>query len=311
MASLGLFWLAVRITPVFKAVCCLIALMPMTLFLSGSLSADALTLGLSLLVISLVLRTAFADVGPVGPRRLAALYSLFGLLALCKSVYVAFPLLLGLVPAPRLGGWRRRTALIVAGLLVSISVSSLWSRAAIRYWPDPHVIREWQQTSRQEQVDFVRDHPLQFVVVCGRTVCLEAGAWRQQMVGVFGWLDTPLRITLIDAYLVLLVVCSLATDGAPLVLAWRDKAVILTCILATAGLSFLALYLWWTPVGRETVWGIQGRYFLPILPLICLLLNSRRIKLNPGPRLLHGCCAAAAAVMLLASLRTILVRFYA
>ena len=45
-------------------------------------------------------------------------------------------------------------------------------------------------------------------------------------------------------------------------------------VLAIVGLIFTSLYVQWTTVGQTSIAGIQGRYFLPILPLVMLLLGS-------------------------------------
>ena len=46
-------------------------------------------------------------------------------------------------------------------------------------------------------------------------------------------------------------------------------------ILAIIGLIFTSLYVQWTYVGNNSILGVQGRYFLPILPLIMLLIASK------------------------------------
>ena len=45
----------------------------------------------------------------------------------------------------------------------------------------------------------------------------------------------------------------------------------------------------WTPLGSPVVEGVQGRYFLPILPLGLLALRSRSVTLEaPVERILAG-----------------------
>ena len=44
--------------------------------------------------------------------------------------------------------------------------------------------------------------------------------------------------------------------------------------IAVIGLIFTSLYVQWTTVGKESISGVQGRYFLPILPLVMLLIGS-------------------------------------
>ena len=50
----------------------------------------------------------------------------------------------------------------------------------------------------------------------------------------------------------------------------------LLVILAT----FAGMLISWTPVGCETILGVQGRYFLPVLPLLLLALPGNRIRLE-------------------------------
>ena len=45
-------------------------------------------------------------------------------------------------------------------------------------------------------------------------------------------------------------------------------------VLAIVTLIFTSLYVQWTTIGGESIAGVQGRYFLPILPLIMLLIGS-------------------------------------
>jgi uncharacterized membrane protein len=61
-------------------------------------------------------------------------------------------------------------------------------------------------------------------------------------------------------------------------LALLQTIVFVISLVAIAG----ALYLVWTPVGASQVGGIQGRYFIPILPLLIplFILLSRSVKVT-------------------------------
>ena len=52
---------------------------------------------------------------------------------------------------------------------------------------------------------------------------------------------------------------------------WCAGAALLCCLLAVAGC------LLWTPTHYETLYGLQGRYFLPVLPLLLLVCLPRRL----------------------------------
>ena len=52
-------------------------------------------------------------------------------------------------------------------------------------------------------------------------------------------------------------------------------AAALCCLLAVAGC------LLWTPTHYDTLYGLQGRYFLPVLPLLLLTCLPRRLAAVP------------------------------
>ena len=51
-------------------------------------------------------------------------------------------------------------------------------------------------------------------------------------------------------------------------LSFRQRAIMLTVFLMNFTLIYLALYLGWSKIGAEKVSGVQGRYFLAIVPLL-------------------------------------------
>ena len=75
---------AVRLVPIHKWTLAMVALVPMSVYLAASLSADAMTIGLSLLVIAMTLNLALGSERP-SRRSLLALGLLLVLLALSKQ----------------------------------------------------------------------------------------------------------------------------------------------------------------------------------------------------------------------------------
>ncbi|MDY5605043.1 DUF2142 domain-containing protein [Gemmiger sp.] len=56
---------------------------------------------------------------------------------------------------------------------------------------------------------------------------------------------------------------------------WGAAAAVCSCLLAVAGC------LLWTPTHYETLYGLQGRYFLPVLPALLLTCLPRRLAAVP------------------------------
>ena len=74
----------------------------------------------------------------------------------------------------------------------------------------------------------------------------------------------------------LLIYAALPVQGAALLPAgrgrvWCAAAAVLCCLLAVAGC------LLWTPTHYDTLYGLQGRYFLPVLPLVLLTCLPRGV----------------------------------
>lgn len=74
----------------------------------------------------------------------------------------------------------------------------------------------------------------------------------------------------------LLLFAALPVEGQPLLPAGRGR---LWCVLAGAVCCLLAVAgcLLWTPTYYETLYGLQGRYFLPVLPLLLVTVLPRRV----------------------------------
>ena len=51
-------------------------------------------------------------------------------------------------------------------------------------------------------------------------------------------------------------------------------------IAGIASLACLALLFDWTPVKSNYVYGVQGRYFLPMLPLLMMLCKNKQIEMK-------------------------------
>ena len=54
------------------------------------------------------------------------------------------------------------------------------------------------------------------------------------------------------------------------------------CIAAVVSLMVIAImWIAWTPISYEIIEGVQGRYFIPIVPLIYLAVaNNKQIKIK-------------------------------
>jgi hypothetical protein len=100
-----------------------------------------------------------------------------------------------------------------------------------------------------------------------------ADLWRQA-IGVLGLFDTVLQDWVYPSVSVLLLGALFAP--LPLTPAVRGKVATTAAIVAFAyAVSvYLVCYLSFTPLEANTVWGVQGRYFVPCLPVVAISVAS-------------------------------------
>jgi hypothetical protein len=130
LAYLGVVWLAIRRSPVGRWALCMTALLPVALFQGAtSLSPDALTVAIALLVISSALRMTAAS-PPRLPRAFIAEAAVLSVaLGLCKPSYVVVALcyLLPLFgPLRRLSYWP-----LAIPIVLGLGLSAVWQASQV------------------------------------------------------------------------------------------------------------------------------------------------------------------------------------
>jgi uncharacterized membrane protein len=162
-----------------------------------------------------------------------------------------------------------------------------------------------------EQIRFILSHPVKFAFILFNDFNVNIQAYIAQFIGVLGWLDTPLPSILYISYSFLLVFIALVDSRPNIIITLRDKLKIVAIVLSSILLIYLLTYLSWTPVGQELVEGIQGRYFIPVAPLLFLVLYNRRILLNIRNSTLGLIIVLYSLFALIISLSVIINRYYA
>ena len=268
---------AIALTPALKWTFVAIALLPSALYGRSVINADAAALAYSLVLVAMFLRVIVGAPMVATPARSAWML----LCVLSKPPNVAFLLLEWLGHSPAF--LRRRFGLLAAVTLPALAAALLWtavSSADVAAWRLVELTgANAEQFSPGWKLRFMMANPLAFpsalLGLFTKTDPLEF--WRQ-VIGVLGLFDTVLRGWFYDLIGALLI----ATFVAPLGNGRR-----LTCVLAAlcTALAYclailLIFYLIWTPVYADQIWGVQGRYFVPVLPLLAAAMAA---ALNRGP----------------------------
>ena len=283
--------------------------LPMTLWLGGTLNQDGVMMAVLCLSAALLTRVS----RPEGWAYWTAGVLLMLVIAV-KPPYFLFA-------AAMLLPWeiRRRAQLLpaMAGVAIALVPAVVWTVIAQSLasgnfvfgppyhpgplWPgDPTVLFPAPDAHAQLQV-FLHRPVLLVSLVLDRL--RDEGWWKiNEMIGVLGPLGIVLEPIVYTAWLYALYcagVSGLVGSGSDSRPSWTGAAAVGLALVGTVFVIYDAQYLSWTTVGKGAIDGVQGRYFLPFLPMLAIALPALRV---PGGVWVRGVLALPTLALAVAGL---------
>lgn len=280
----------IRLLPFYKWLFTLLILLPMHVYISSCFSADSVTNILCLLLIAFILNKSFSP-GTLSRKDLILLLILGILLALTKIVYTGLLLLIFIIPAEKFGSKRNKFLLSGLIFLISFTVALTWSSVVMQFYipfEDYHEgLRQFTtlhaEANYYRQKEYLMQHPLHFFKVVFNSLFHES-FYLSSYVGQFGmYADTSFPPWLFISTFIVIVFVALSelTNQA---LSFSKKTILFLSAITTYSLIILSQHLTWNKVGNDSVTAFQGRYLVPVFPLIFMLFNNTwlKIKFNVG-----------------------------
>ena len=165
--------------------------------------------------------------------------------------------------------------MLIAGIAVVINL--LWLGFSSRY------LLNLRDGDSKYQVLLLFKNPIMYIQELIYTFNLYGNNYLTGMLGEsLGWGELIRLNFIVPSVLFVLLIIELVTDETlrNKFSGWQ-KFVIFITFLIIFGLIFTSLYVQWTTIGSESILGVQGRYFIPILPLLMLLIGND-IKIKSG-----------------------------
>jgi hypothetical protein len=290
-AYLALGLLALRVAAYGEALLLAVLLLPMSLFLAGTVNQDGVLIGLACLAGAALTR------GKQGMRR-------FGLVTLVLLVLAKPPYLplLGVFLLPLFAPgffWRLRDVVLAAlpvlfwTALVSALVVVPFGKPP--YHPGPLFVGDHtillDHTDPAANLHILLAQPMRFITLPWDTLHQWAGGKLAEMIGVLGLLQIsmPFGYYILWSAAIGVALAGLLFTGRPGVPSGGAQVVGLVwtigLLAANVWLLFVMFYLDWTNVGLDFVDGVQGRYFLPLLPFLLFAIPSLRLRAKLPPLL--------------------------
>lgn len=273
LVYLFLCTLAIRIAPVRKGFFALASVMPMALHLGSSVSYDVGMFPMAFLVVACWLRLMAKPEGELYSFRDWFPFAVSVMLLAPSKVYLFFILFLLLIPEKRFRDSRQAFAYRWGTLLLSVAFMLLMTGDnAAEYLSKNNQVRYTlgYMAHRFRSFVFLNLSTLKNVKEVTFGELVGSGlAWHNVHVDYF-WIYL--------FYILLALACIWQEDENKKIprpfgtYKWGFAAI---ALLVLAGVNYAAMT--WTLVGGKWFEGVQGRYFLPLIPIFLLLTRQDRI----------------------------------
>ncbi len=281
---IALFY-AIRMTPIFKWLIVALALLPMSLFIHSSLTADMATNAVVFLLLAFILKNTFSDHQQTRKEYLTLVILVF-LLASAKFLYSPIILLFLIIPLKNFTG-KKQFFLRFLGLgLLALITTACWPLilgvgyvSYADYNPDyAETVNLLACANVKEQLAYILSHGFYVFKVISTSVVESSRMFLVGTIGNFGWLEVPLSsFWVVFGYLGLTLVA--VSDGnSTFQLKRYQRLIIITPFMLIFLLIIVSQLLIWTCVGSELVGNLQGRYFIPIVPLVFFMMYRSNEK---------------------------------
>lgn len=244
-----------------------VGLLPMTLTQIASLSADSLTLSLSLCFIGLVSGIAGGRLSPSKVKYWLPVLALMLAFAKPGSAWILIAILF--CRRAYVAESRSFILAVVTVLIVPWLVHAAWVIAS------SSGARPLAGVDPQANLELLRSDPLLVASMVYNTFFGPHGAFiYKSTLGLLGWLDVPLSNW---AYLLggIALFSSMFTNDHGSAISLPSKSLAVAAAAGSMAMLCLPLYLFWTHPSSGVVMGLQGRYFLPTLAFFLVWMAVR------------------------------------
>ena len=298
-------FLAIKIISFGKRLIFLLALAPMALFQAASLSADGVINSLAFLLISIFIKFAFDKRKSVSKKDIILIFTISIALSLCKQSYFIISLLYLLIPIKKIGDKKKYYLIFISIVLSNIFVILAWTYftkyaiCILQYRPN---------VSIKKQLLYILNDPFKYIQIIGKTFYVYWHNYITEWVGQLGWLDTALPPDSIKLFILMLIFTALTDSKVDINIDINKKIIIFVTLILELILIVSLIYLSYNAVGSPYIAGIQGRYFIPLGPLLGFLFYNRFCCIKGNK--IKWVTSAFSVIFLIVTLFVLINRYY-
>lgn len=275
LTTIVILYFAMKLMPFGKKIFLVIMAIPIAVEGFTSLSSDAMTISIAMLLIAYIFNIIFNyNKKMVTWKDKVILGALCIIIALCKIVYLPLVGLLLLLPREKFTSKKDKIVTIIVLITIATIINLSWLYVSSQY------LAEYKEGRPVEQVQKLLTNPIEFFKIVFHSINLNGNKYLMSMFGGELGLNEHVILHTITPYVFLFLCLTLGIIDNDIKhkLSRFQNWIIALIILAITALIFTSLFIQWTPTENTSIAGIQGRYFLPFLPLAILLMGNLKIK---------------------------------
>ncbi len=291
---------AIHVIPAGKAILTMIGLLPTPLFLMAVYSYDPFITALFALGFALFLREYRDKEKKLSWQTFAVMSFSFTVGSLPKAIYVPMILMIWLLPGTKFAD--RKEERLVKGIVLALFIALMASFVLpVVISPAESNDLRGGNTSEAGQIPYILSDIPRFIRMMVYSIRTTFAGFTigAAVYGSLGHLGLEMLGMVIPLFVLGVIFADEKWLGGDSYLTWPHRLWILFLSLIVMAMVWLAMYLAFTPVGSNTINGVQARYYIPLLLPVYLCLCPDRVKVKIGKEVLYPATLACGMVVTL------------
>lgn len=281
-----MYWF-IRLIPVGKPAAFIAAILPMTVQQCCSYSYDSVVIEVAFVYLAVLFGLLYEE-RSIRRWQIAVYIVCMVILSICKGgTYMPLCLLTMMIPASRFKSGKQKWTFV--GCMAAIAIASflISTLGYVLYVasPTPEQAAGTYLGNDAYGIEGLLADPMNFICLAVRTIFLSGDGFIETMLGMqLGWLNVFVSRIAIYSLLAFMILAVLQTENRKeeihITVTIGQKIFYIAVACMSCAMVLGALFMSWTPPNATAIEGIQGRYFLPLLPALLLLFRNKNVTVK-------------------------------
>ena len=276
-----IMYFAIKKIPFGKNILLALSIIPISIEGFATISPDGITIAMCAMFISYVFYVAFEKNKMCEKKDIIALTIIGAIVSLCKVVYMPLIFLVLIIPKEKFlskKAWIKAISIIISvGVLLNLIWLVFGSMTLLK--TNTNTYFETDESVSFNKLIILLTNPIGYLQKIFYTIGTNIDEYFLSLFG--GYLEWSEMVSIpIMAFITfgLIILTNFIEKNNNIKIEKYQKIVISLIIIIITLLIFTSIYIQWSNINVNYINGIQGRYFLPILPLILILIPRIDLK---------------------------------